>query len=78
MRNEMRCYFSAEQAEAVERCNAKESTRDALRTVIALRKLTEDTGTRTTRAQNEILQSLSDEDLATLASALLNEAGQRC
>jgi hypothetical protein len=32
-------------------------------------KVTEDTGTRTTRTQNEILQSLSDEDLVTVASA---------
>lgn len=65
-------------AAAIEHCNKKESTRDALRTVIALRKLTAETGTRTTRSQNEILRALSDEDLTALATALLDPEDYPC
>ena len=42
----------------------------ALTTILNLRRLTEKTGTRTTRAQNDILQSLSSTDLAAVANAL--------
>jgi hypothetical protein len=38
--------------------------------VLALRELTRDTGTRTTRAVNLVLQSLSDTDLIVVAKAL--------
>jgi len=44
----------------------------ALTTILNLRKLTEKTGTRTTRAQNDILQSLDSPDLAAVANALSN------
>jgi hypothetical protein len=42
----------------------------ALTTIRNLRRLTEKTGTRTTRAQNDILQSLNSTDLAAVANAL--------
>ena len=42
----------------------------ALHTILNLRKLTRDTGTFTTRAQNSVLRSLSDADLAAVASVL--------
>jgi hypothetical protein len=42
----------------------------ALTTILNLRRLTEKTGTKTTRAQNDILQSLSSVDLASVANAL--------
>ena len=39
-------------------------------TIVALRQLTEETGTHTTRTQNHILQSLSDTELAEVARVL--------
>jgi hypothetical protein len=45
---------------------------EAVARIIALRKLTEATGTITTRVQNRILQSLSDDVLAEVAVALKN------
>jgi hypothetical protein len=45
----------------------------ALTTIRNLRKLTAQTGTRTTRSQNEVLQSLNSADLAAVANALANE-----
>jgi hypothetical protein len=38
--------------------------------VLALRELTSETGTRTTRAVNLVLQSLADTDLIVVAKAL--------
>ena len=49
----------------------------ALRQILALRQLTRETGTRTTKTQNSILQALSVEVLAEVAEALasLDEGG---
>jgi len=43
---------------------------EAVERITALRELTAQTGTKTTRSQNEILQSLPDEVLAELALRL--------
>ena len=42
----------------------------ALITILNLRKLTKETGTISTRAQNDVLRKLSSEDLAVIANAL--------
>jgi hypothetical protein len=42
----------------------------ALTTILNLRKLTKDTGTITTRAQNDVLRALSSTDIAAVANAL--------
>jgi hypothetical protein len=42
----------------------------ALTTILNLRRLTAETGTRTTRAQNDILRALASTDLAAVANAL--------
>ena len=46
------------------------AAQEALTTILNLRWLTKNTGTRTTRAQNDVLQSLSSTDLAAVANAL--------
>ena len=46
----------------------------AVDSVLALRELTRSTGTKTTRAVNNILQHLSDEDLTIVAQALREES----
>lgn len=43
---------------------------DALTTILNLRKLTRETGTRTTIAQNDVLRALNSSDLAAVANAL--------
>ena len=43
---------------------------EALDTILNLRKLTKQTGTRTTRAQNDILRALNSLDIAAVANAL--------
>ena len=42
----------------------------ALTTILNLRRLTEKTRTRTTRAQNDVLQALNSMDIAAVANAL--------
>jgi hypothetical protein len=42
----------------------------ALNTILHLRRLTAETGTRTTRAQNDVLRALDSVDLAAVANAL--------
>lgn len=42
----------------------------ALSTILNLRRLTEQTGTRTTKAQNDCLRALNSIDLAAVANAL--------
>jgi hypothetical protein len=42
----------------------------ALQTILNLRKLTRETGTKTTRSQNDVLQSLNSVDIAAVANAL--------
>ncbi len=42
----------------------------ALTTILNLRKLTKDTGTITTRAQNDVLRALSSTDISAVANAL--------
>ena len=44
--------------------------RHAVDAVLALRALTRETGTKTTRSVNNILQRLSDDDLTVVAQAL--------
>jgi hypothetical protein len=48
----------------------------AVNKVIALRRLTAMTGTRTTRSQGELLQVLNAEELALAAELLLSTEGQ--
>jgi hypothetical protein len=48
------------------------TAQEALNTIKNLRKLTEQTGTRTTKAQNDILRALNSTDIAAVANALLN------
>lgn len=43
---------------------------EAFESVVNLRRLTKETGTKTTRAQNAILQTLNDADLVVVANAL--------
>jgi hypothetical protein len=54
----------------IEACNSNPNAHRALRSVVALRELTKQTGTKTTLAQNRILQSLSDEELTLVADVL--------
>ena len=42
----------------------------ALTTILNLRRLTAETGTRTTRAQNDVLRALNSVDIAAVANAL--------
>jgi hypothetical protein len=42
----------------------------ALMTIINLRQLARDTGTKTRRTQNEVLQKLNSEDLQAVANEL--------
>ncbi len=42
----------------------------AYQTILNLRKLTRETGTITTKAQNDILRALDSADLAAIANAL--------
>jgi len=51
----------------------------ALRQILALRQLTRQTGTRTTKTQNSILQALAPAVLAEVAEALasLEEGGAK-
>jgi cytochrome c553 len=49
------------------------SVEEAIRTINALRQLTRETGTVTTRSQNSILQSLSDADLVEVARILVEQ-----
>ena len=44
--------------------------RKAVETIRNLRKLTRETGTATTKTQNDILRALSSVDLAAVANAL--------
>lgn len=44
--------------------------KQAHQTILNLRKLTRDTGTITTKAQNAVLRALNDADLAAIANAL--------
>lgn len=45
----------------------------ALTTILNLRKLTKESGTITTRAQNDVLRALSSADIAALANALAQQ-----
>jgi len=47
-----------------------EAAQVALNTILNLRRLTDQTGTRTTRAQNDILRSLNSVDISAVANAL--------
>lgn len=48
----------------------------AVEKVLALRKLTAMTGTRTTRSQGELLQALNAEEMALAAQMLIQREGQ--
>jgi len=45
----------------------------AYETILNLRKLTKETGTISTRAQNDVLRALNSTDLASVANALARE-----
>jgi hypothetical protein len=45
----------------------------ALTTILNLRKLTRETGTFTTKAQNDVLRALNSEDIAAVANALAQQ-----
>ncbi|HKV76719.1 MAG TPA: hypothetical protein VJP02_01175 [Candidatus Sulfotelmatobacter sp.] len=47
-----------------------ESQQKALTTIRNLRKLTKETGTITSRAQNDVLRALTSSDLAAVANEL--------
>ncbi len=49
------------------------SQQKALTTILNLRKLTRESGTITTRAQNDVLRALSSTDIAAVANALAAE-----
>jgi hypothetical protein len=42
----------------------------ALTTILNLRKLTKESGTQTTRAQNDVLRALNSADISAVANAL--------
>jgi len=52
------------------RTDLTQQQQEAFTTILNLRKLTTETGTITTRAQNDVLRSLSSQDLAAVANAL--------
>ena len=54
-----------------------DAAQKAIRQILALRQLTHETGTRTTRTQNAILQSLSPQVLAEVAEILAAFKGGR-
>jgi hypothetical protein len=45
----------------------------ALTTIRNLRRLTKETGTITTRAQNDVLRALNSQDIAAVANAFAND-----
>lgn len=49
----------------------------ALATILNLRQLTRDTGTKTRRTQNEVLQKLNSEDLQAVANELARLGPER-
>ena len=49
------------------------TAQDALTTILNLRRLTQESGTATTRAQNDILRALNSADIAAVANALANK-----
>jgi cytochrome c553 len=46
---------------------------EALTTILNLRTLTKETGTKTTRAQNDVLRALSSKDIAAVANTLAQQ-----
>jgi hypothetical protein len=46
------------------------TAQNALTTILNLRRLTRETQTITTRAQNDVLQALNSRDIAAVANAL--------
>jgi hypothetical protein len=50
-----------------------EAQQKAFTTIINLRRLTRETGTFTTKAQNEVLRALNSEDIAAVANALAQQ-----
>ncbi len=46
------------------------TAQEALTTILNLRRLTKETGTISTRAQNDILRALNSTDLAAVANAI--------
>lgn len=46
---------------------------NALDTILNLRRLTKETGTITTRAQNDVLRALDSRDIAAVANALAKQ-----
>jgi hypothetical protein len=49
------------------------SQQKALTTILNLRRLTKESGTITTRAQNDVLRALSSVDIAAVANALAQQ-----
>jgi len=49
------------------------SQQKALTTILNLRRLTKESGTITTRAQNNVLRALNSTDIAAVANALAAE-----
>lgn len=50
-----------------------EAQQKALTTILNLRKLTRETGTITTRSQNDVLRALNSADIAAVANALAQQ-----
>ena len=50
--------------------------KEAVEKVLALRRLTAMTGTRTTRSQGELIQSLNAEEMVLAAKILIQKKGQ--
>lgn len=58
------------EVETMTRTELTPTQQKALSTILNLRKLTKETGTITTRAQNDILRALPSVDLAAVANEL--------
>jgi hypothetical protein len=50
-----------------------EAQQRALTTILNLRRLTKETGTFTTKAQNDVLRALNSDDIAAVANALAQQ-----
>ena len=53
--------------------NLSAAAQTALQTILNLRKLTRETQTITTRAQNDVLHALNSADIAAIANALAQQ-----
>jgi len=70
LQHELSVFIDARKEGEMKRDELTPEQDQALTTILNLRKLTRETGTITTRAQNDVLRALTSVDLAAVANAL--------